>query len=333
MHWKLGDSLDNEMAISRTGSQDCWSWTLTSKYDFLSSFRFLPCRSICVMVWEEKIKSENEGNETSPYEILPSLFTWGGVREMSTWEVRDICWERREGNTAASRSFDVSQLSAEQWLLLHKHLSAGREHSIAWKSEAPWLFFGLQLDVFCFKNFFSFWRYLRASLLLFCSFAHKLWPSPGSQHHLIRAVTVTRQHCCTPGTDTPSCCFLSSGSALRNSSQRSAQGSSASLFSMRLCPRSHFWLKLLSFILSRIWEFSKIQTIAFMSLDSIFCFPKMQNSPENDCFISSVTQIRRDILFFNTFPLSSFLPLSSCLLLLTQAYFLIKRGRFYWKAA
>lgn len=101
------------MAISRTGSQDCWSWTLTSKYVFLSSLRFLPCRRICVMVWEEKIKRENEGNETSPYKILPSIFSWGGIQETSTWEVRDICSERREGNIAASRSFYVSQLSAE----------------------------------------------------------------------------------------------------------------------------------------------------------------------------------------------------------------------------
>jgi len=49
-----------------------------------------------------------------------------------------------------------------------------------------------------------------------------------------------------------------------------------------------------------------IQTTAFMSLDSLFCFPNKQSPPENDYFISSVTQIRRDFFFF---PFSSsFLP-------------------------
>lgn len=152
------------------------------------------------------------------------------------------------------------------------------QHSLEDRSTLALNFCWLQLDVFCFKKFFSFWRYLRASVLLSCSLVHKLWPSPGSQQHLIRTVTVTRQLCCITGTDIPSCCFLSSGFALRNSSQRWAQGSSASLFSMRLCPRSHFWLKLLS-VFHPLQNLS-IQTLAFMSLDSLFCFPKTKNSPE-----------------------------------------------------
>lgn len=240
---------------------------------------------------------------------------------------------REEGRKHCSiqKLLCVSAECREQWLLLHKHLSGGRECSKAWKTEAPRLLtsFGYSWMPSTLKTFHfgDIWEHQSSfSVPLYTN-----WPSPGSQHHLVRTVTVTRQHCCITGTDIPSCCFLSSGFALRNSSQRWAQGSSASLFSMRLCPRSHFWLKLLS--VCHPFQSLSIQTVAFMSLDSLFCFPKKQKSPENNCFISSVTQISREINIFNTFPLSCFLPLSSCLLLLTQAYFLIKRGRSYWKAA
>lgn len=64
MHWKLGDSLDNDcfqnwlpgLLEPNTDVQMCFSFFL----------EVLPCRRICVTVWEEKIKGENEGNETSP---------------------------------------------------------------------------------------------------------------------------------------------------------------------------------------------------------------------------------------------------------------------------
>lgn len=203
------------------------------------------------------------------------------------------------------------------------------QHSLEDRGTLALNFFWLQLDVFCFKIFIlEMLESISPTFLFLCT---QTVTQSSSQHHLIRTVTVTRQPCCITGTDIPSCCFLLSGFALRNSSQRWAQGSMASLFSRRLCPRSHFWLKLLSVF--HPFQNLSIQTLSFMSLDSLFCFPKKKNSPENDCFISSVTQIRREIFFFNTFPLSCFLPLSSCLLLLTQAYFLIKRGRSYWKAA
>lgn len=60
MHWKLGDSLDNSYFQNwlpglLEPNTDVQIW-------FFSSLRFLPCRRICVMGWEEKIKGENEGN-------------------------------------------------------------------------------------------------------------------------------------------------------------------------------------------------------------------------------------------------------------------------------
>lgn len=155
-------------------------------------------------------------------------------------------------------------------------------------------------------------------------------PFPGVATMHLTDSGPTRWHRCITGADIPSRCFLSSIFKLTNSGHRGALGSTASLFSMRLCPKSHLWLKLLSvFYPLQTWS---IQTVAFLPLDS-FCFPKKQNTPENYYFISSVTQIRRGIFFFYSFPHSCFLPLSSCLLLLTQVYFLMKRGRSYWKAA
>lgn len=64
MCWKLGDSLDNEcfpnqlpgLLEPNADVQMCFSFFL----------EILPCRRICVTVWEEKIKGENEGNESSP---------------------------------------------------------------------------------------------------------------------------------------------------------------------------------------------------------------------------------------------------------------------------
>lgn len=104
-----------------------------------------------------------------------------------------------------------------------------------------------------------------------------------------------RWHRCITGAHIPSRCFLSSIFKFTNSSHRGALGSTTSLFSMRPCPKSHLWLKLLSvFYPLQTWS---IQTVAFLSLDSFFCFSKKQSTPENYYFISSVTQVRREIYF------------------------------------
>lgn len=175
------------------------------------------------------------------------------------------------------------------------------------------------------KSLLYFWSWLRTPAFLFACFAPKAWCSSGSPH-LMGAVpvltsppfspgTATRdfmgpqcygQPCCNTEADVPSCCFIPSvlGGVITDKARGAAW-----LFSTRLCPRSALWLELRPASLPL--QSLSIQTTAFMSVDSFFCFPNKANR-ENDYFISSVTQIRRDILFFFHFPHRYFLPLSSC---------------------
>lgn len=70
MHWKPGDSLDNDCFQNwLPGLLELNTDVQTWAFFFL---KVLLCRRICVTVWEEKIKGKNEGNETSPLKNFPA---------------------------------------------------------------------------------------------------------------------------------------------------------------------------------------------------------------------------------------------------------------------
>lgn len=240
---------------------------------------------------------------------------------------------REEGRKHCSiqKPWCVSTECREQWLLLHKHLSAGWEHSTAWKTEAPWLLtsVGYSWMSSALKNSFHFgdvWEHQSSSpvpLYTNCGpvQAHNItwsepWLSPGS--------TAASQ-----GQIFPLAASFPVALHLETGVKDEPKGAVHHCFPWGCAPGatsdSNFCL---SFILSRIWVFRLLHLCPLIPSSAflIKTLPKMT--------ASSVLSLKLEGNFLkNTFPLSCFLPLSSCLLLLTQAYFLIKRGRSYWKAA
>lgn len=269
---------------------------------------------------------------------------------MSTWKVK----EKSVGSTAASRSSEVSQWSPEDhgcsctyvWMsaVRKNHPALAGHCSVCTGAPCPWTFLATAL-----KASFIFgadWEQQLSCLLA-------LHPKRGAvQAHLIWwEQCLLSPHPLLPLAQPPGASWVLSAMGSRAATQRQTFPPAASspvfsalggvvtdkargaawLFSTRLCPRSALWLQLQP--ASHPLQSLSIQTTAFMSVDSFFCFPNKANREKWLLHQFCHSNKKGHFFFFFHFPHCYFLPLSSCWLLLTWAYFLPKRGRSYWKAA
>lgn len=292
MHWKLGDSWDNGyfqnwlpgLLEPNTDVQICFSF-------FLEIFAVQ--KDLCL---GGKDKGCKWGEWNLPLQNTSQLILLRcNTRNEHLRSEGHLFREEGRKHCSIQKLCCVSAECREHWLLLHKHLSAGREGSTAWKTEAPWL-----LTSFCYSWMSSA---LKASFHFGDIWEHQSsFPVPLNANCVpVQAHNTTwSEQRLSPGSTAasqgqtfPLAASFPVASHFETAVKDEPKGAVHSCFPWGCTPGATSDSNV---CLSSSPEFEYPDCCIYV-LDSIFCFPKKQNSPENDCFISSVTQIRKEIFF------------------------------------